>query len=110
MANLLTCLTPPHAHSIALRYALNGANVWLIGRNEERGKAILDQLRLASAEGHRRRQPNAESGSDNAAPHEFFSADLSKVEDVKRVAGEIATKAGEGGVDWLIEAQGGLRV
>ncbi|CAO1635098.1 unnamed protein product [Sympodiomycopsis kandeliae] len=92
---------------IALRYALCGANVWIIGRNPSNGKAVLDQLRLASAEGHRRRHPNDESKSAVENPHEFFSADLSKVEDVHRVALEIASKAGPDGVDYLVETQGG---
>lgn len=103
----LTIFSTPTSRSIALRYALCGANVWIIGRNTSRGEAVLDQLRLASAEGHRRRNPSAESPDSSSNPHLFFSADLSNVEDTKRVAQEIASKAGKNGVDYLIETQGG---
>ncbi|CAO1625317.1 unnamed protein product [Parajaminaea phylloscopi] len=90
---------------IALRFALSGASVWIIGRSEDKAHAVLDQLRLASAEA-RRRQGKSASGDDGHG-HDFFQADLSKVEDIKRVADLIASRAGTEGIDYLIETQGG---
>lgn len=100
--------------SIALRYALAGASVWIVGRNEQKANSVLEQLRLASAEAHRRKQPAGAVAVDSkqdrgTAEHDFFQADLSKVEDIERVAGEIQKKAGSDGIDWLIETQGESR-
>lgn len=87
---------------IALRFALAGANVWLIGRNEDKAKEVLKQLEQASAEARRRAGSSAE-----ASQHEFFQADLSSPAGVSKVANRIADKAGKGGIDYLIETQGG---
>lgn len=90
---------------IALRFALAGASVWLIGRSEERGKQVIDQLKLASAEAARRQGiPEAESATNR---HDFFSADLSNPKEVKRVAKTIIEKAGDEGIDYLVQTQGG---
>ncbi|TKY87833.1 hypothetical protein EX895_003414 [Sporisorium graminicola] len=94
---------------IALRFALSGASVWLIGRNESKANQVLEQLRSASAEASRRAAVNGSlaSSSSGAAEHQFFQADLSSTAGVKRVAAEISGKAGKGGIDYLIETQGG---
>lgn len=87
-----------------MRFALSGASVWIVGRSEQKAHAVLDQLRLASAEAHRR-NGKTESGAPN--DHTFFRADLSSVEDIKRVSSEISSKAGKEGIDYLFETQGG---
>ncbi|EST04697.1 Short-chain dehydrogenase/reductase SDR [Kalmanozyma brasiliensis GHG001] len=86
---------------IALRFALSGASVWLVGRNENKANEVLIQLRAASAEAARR------ASSKSTAEHQFFQADLSSTAGVKKAASEISSKAGRGGVDYLIETQGG---
>ncbi|SJX62442.1 uncharacterized protein SRS1_13291 [Sporisorium reilianum f. sp. reilianum] len=92
---------------IALRFALSGASVWLIGRNESKANQVLEQLRNASAEAARRAAVNGGSASSGSAEHQFFQADLSSTSGVKKVAAEISSKAGKGGIDYLIETQGG---
>lgn len=47
---------------VALRYSQAGASVYVIGRSEQRGKAVLEELRQAS--------------SDAQAKFEFIQADL----------------------------------
>lgn len=85
-----------------MRFALAGADVWIIGRGEQKAKSVLDQLRLASAEAHRR------NGKTNASSdHQFFQADLRRVEDIERVANDIKKRAGSKGIDYLVETQGG---
>lgn len=86
---------------IALRFALSGASVWLVGRNETKANEVLSQLRAASAEAARR------ASSKAVAEHQFFQADLASTAGVKKVASEISSKAGKAGVDYLIETQGG---
>lgn len=75
-----------------------------MGRSEERANGVLEKLRMASAEAHRRKSATGKSQAQD--DHTFFQADLSKTEEVQRVAGAIADKAGEGGVDWLVMTQG----
>lgn len=91
---------------IALRFALAGASVWLIGRNEQKANEVLETLRKASAEAQRRAASSSSSGS-TAAEHQFFKADLSSPAGVKFVADAVTNKAGKGGIDYLIETQGG---
>lgn len=88
---------------IALRFALSGASVWLIGRNEAKGAEVLETLRKASAEYQRR----ANASSSSSPDHQFFKADLSSPAGVKAVASEVSAKAGKGGLDFLIETAGG---
>lgn len=88
---------------IALRFALSGASVWLIGRNEQKANEVLETLRKASAEAKRR----SSSPSSGGAEHQFFKADLSSPVGVKSVATEITNLAGKSGIDYLIETQGG---
>lgn len=95
---------------IALRFALAGASVWIVGRSQEKADGVLDRLRQASAEAERRRSMNSgaqSKGGGAAEDHSFFQADLSKAAEVKRVAEDIASKAGERGIDHLFECQGG---
>lgn len=87
---------------IALRLALTGAEVWLVGRSSERAEALLETLRAASAEAGRR------AGTNGERAHAFFHADLSRPGEVRDVAEAIKQKAGEKGVDWLVECQGEL--
>ncbi|CAD6886970.1 unnamed protein product [Tilletia controversa] len=89
---------------IALRFAKAGAEVWIIGRNEDKAAGVLEQLKKASEE-HAAQQPK--QGSHSTPHHEFFKADLSQPKDMDRVAAEIAKRAGDAGVDHLIECQGG---
>lgn len=88
---------------IALRFALAGASVWVIGRSEERGKEIVKKLEQASLEGARRRQRAADGDKPE---FDFLRADLSDVEEIKRVAEVVKQKAGSRGIDWLFETQG----
>ncbi|KAJ1035735.1 hypothetical protein NDA13_000395 [Ustilago tritici] len=90
---------------ISLRFALAGASVWLIGRNEEKANEVLETLRKASAEAQRRLATS--SPTSHNAEHEFFKADLSSPTALKSVASDITSKAGKGGIDYLIETQGG---
>ncbi|KAE8211464.1 hypothetical protein CF327_g4777 [Tilletia walkeri] len=89
---------------IALRFAKAGAQVWIIGRNEVKAQETLDQLKKAS-EDYAVRQ--GKEGQSSSPEHEFFKADLSQPKEMDRVAAEIAKRAGEAGVDHLIECQGG---
>lgn len=92
---------------IALRFALAGASVWLVGRNETKANEVLETLRKASAEAQRRATVNGSSTSGSGQDHLFFKADLGSTAGVKTVASEITAKAGRGGIDYLIETQGG---
>ncbi|EPQ28908.1 uncharacterized protein PFL1_03709 [Pseudozyma flocculosa PF-1] len=97
---------------IALRFALSGASVWLVGRNAEKASQVIEQLDKASAEAQRRRtinsSPSSSKPSDDAgSKHAFFQADLSTTSGIKDVADKISQKAGKGGIDYLIETQGG---
>jgi NAD(P)-dependent dehydrogenase (short-subunit alcohol dehydrogenase family) len=91
---------------IALKFALAGSSVWIIGRSEERGAEVVKKLQQASLEGARRRQ---RAGDAEKPDFDFFKADLSDVEEVKRVAGEVKKRAGSKGIDWLFETQGAFR-
>lgn len=94
---------------IALRFALAGASVWIVGRSEQRAAAMLEKLNAASEEAQRRRKQNAALQSKTLeADHAFFRADLSDMKEVHRVAAEIKGRAGERGIDWLFESQGEL--
>ncbi|UZJ54578.1 hypothetical protein CBS101457_003898 [Exobasidium rhododendri] len=89
---------------IALRFALAGATVWVVGRSEERGVEIVKKLHQASLEAARRRKIEQE---DSDVDHAFFQADLSDVEEIKRVAEDVRKRSGKEGIDWLFETQGG---
>lgn len=88
---------------IALRFALAGASVWIIGRSEERGAEVVKKLQQASLEAARKQSINQE---DFKADHAFLKADLSDVNEIKRVAEEVKKRAGSEGIDWLFETQG----
>lgn len=75
---------------VARRFARAGADVWIVVRNEQKGKAVVDELKRLGA-------PDAR----------YFLADLSSKDDCQRAAGEIKTAAGEGGVAYLVQTQGG---
>jgi len=94
---------------LALRFALGGASVWLIGRNEVKAEELIDKLKLASAEASRRREQNGNKSNGSAEPdHQFIKADLSDVDELKRLVQDVRKKAGDRGIDWLIECQGQL--
>ncbi|EJD54794.1 NAD(P)-binding protein [Auricularia subglabra TFB-10046 SS5] len=81
---------------VAKRFAQAGAEVWIVGRNETRGRAgrdALAQLRQVAAPG-------------TPAPR-LFLGDLSRKRDCLRVAGELKNAASERGIAYLIQTQGG---
>ncbi|KIS69531.1 uncharacterized protein UMAG_02070 [Mycosarcoma maydis] len=93
---------------IALRFALSGASVWLVGRNENKAADVLELLNKASAEAARRSSASSKAAcTTSSVDHQFFKADLSSTAEVKQVASEIIAKAGKGGIDYLIETAGG---
>ncbi|GAA5888188.1 hypothetical protein JCM5296_000223 [Sporobolomyces johnsonii] len=77
--------------AVSLRFAQAGANVFIIGRNEDKAKTVLDELRKNGGEGK---------------TYEFIKADLSSVDEVKRVADELKRKSG-GTIHYLVTTQGG---
>lgn len=99
---------------IALRFALAGASVWIIGRSEERGQEVMKKLQQASQEATRRRHSsisssNDDQNQDSQAQHAFIRADLSDVDEVKRVVEVVKERAGSRGIEWLFETQGAYR-
>ncbi|KAN0063184.1 hypothetical protein ACQY0O_004348 [Thecaphora frezii] len=90
---------------VALRFALSGASVWIVGRNEQKAKEVLEQLERATAEVHRRRSLSTDPA--DIKKHQFFQADLSTTSGVQKVADEVGRAAGAGGIDYLVETQGG---
>ncbi|KZV90358.1 NAD(P)-binding protein [Exidia glandulosa HHB12029] len=78
---------------VAARFAQAGAEVWIVVRNAQRGNDQLKELRS--------RVP-----SSSPQPR-LFVADLNIVADLRRVVEEISTAAGDRGVDYLIQTQGG---
>lgn len=95
---------------IALRFALAGASVWIVGRSEERGAEVVKTLQQAALEGARRRLSTINDKDVELTTNKdftFFKVDLSDVKEINRVADEITKRAGKGGVDWLFESQGG---
>lgn len=86
---------------IALRFALAGASVWIIGRSAQRGGEVVQKLHLASEESQRRRKKVTDKPD-----HHFFQADLSDVHQVQQVAKHIQERSKRGGIDWLFECQG----
>ncbi|GAA6001394.1 hypothetical protein JCM10207_006645 [Rhodosporidiobolus poonsookiae] len=80
--------------AVSLRFAQAGSNVFIIGRNEDLGQKVVEQMKAAgtAAEGR---------------TFEFIKADLSSVKEVKRVADELKAKTGAKGIDFLVQTQGG---
>ncbi|GAA5850635.1 hypothetical protein JCM8547_001938 [Rhodosporidiobolus lusitaniae] len=78
--------------AVAFRFAQAGANVFVIGRNTQRGSEVVEQLKAAGGEGK---------------TFEFIQADLSSPKEAKRVADELKAKTGAKGIDFLVQAQGG---
>ncbi|KZV84718.1 NAD(P)-binding protein [Exidia glandulosa HHB12029] len=78
---------------VAVRFARAGAEVWLVVRNEQKGKEVAEELKQVAPPG---------------TPHpRIFIADMNVKADVFRCADEIKTAAGEAGVHYLIQNQGG---
>ncbi|GAA6059023.1 hypothetical protein JCM10212_001248 [Sporobolomyces blumeae] len=77
--------------ALGVRFAKAGANVFVIGRNPQRGQDVVDQLRAAGKPG---------------CQYEFIKADLSLTTEVRRVAEELKTKSG-GEIHYLVTTQGG---
>ncbi|KZV84719.1 NAD(P)-binding protein [Exidia glandulosa HHB12029] len=78
---------------IAVRFARAGAEIWLVVRNEQRGQAVVDELVKVAPSGTPRPR--------------IFLADMNVKEEVFRCADEIKAAAGEAGVHYLIQNQGG---
>ncbi|GAA6014952.1 hypothetical protein JCM11491_002369 [Sporobolomyces phaffii] len=77
--------------ALAERFSQAGANVFVIGRNQQRGDQVVKELeRLGNGRGK----------------YEFIQADLSSTSEVKRVARELKAKSG-GEVHYLVTTQGG---
>ncbi len=100
-ANARSSLAVPRASvpALLLRFALSGASVWLVGRNESKATEVLDLLSKALCRSVSRRRASTKSPA-GSAEHHFFQADLSSTSGVKKVAKEITDKAGKGGVDY----------
>lgn len=86
--------------SIAIRFAELGAAIIIVGRNEMLGSEMVKKLEKASFT----------SGWDNrdgiTRRFKFSKRDLSKVEEIKGAAEDIAQWAGKKGVHYLIQCQG----
>ncbi|EJD45670.1 NAD(P)-binding protein [Auricularia subglabra TFB-10046 SS5] len=80
---------------VALQFAKSGAEVWIVGRNPKSCAETVEKLKQAAPDG---------VSTDG---FRFFHADLSVVADTARAAREISDAAGERGVDYLLETQGG---
>ncbi|KAI5481884.1 protein of glucose/ribitol dehydrogenase family [Pseudohyphozyma bogoriensis] len=78
--------------STALRFAQAGASVYVIGRNEKLGNAVVDELKRIGGDGK---------------TYEFIKADLSLMSSVKETAATLQAKTGAHGIDYLVETQGG---
>ncbi|KAJ8473355.1 hypothetical protein ONZ45_g16330 [Pleurotus djamor] len=76
---------------IALRCAELGASVLIVGRNPQRGTAVVESLKLKNASGR----------------HRFVEKDLGTVDAIKEIVEEIVTWAGDDGVHYLYLSQGG---
>ncbi|GAA5923855.1 hypothetical protein JCM1841_001413 [Sporobolomyces salmonicolor] len=77
--------------AVSARFAEAGADVFIIGRNEDKGKSVVEELRKKGREGK---------------TYEFIKADLSSVNEVRRVAEELERKSG-GTIHYLVTTQGG---
>lgn len=94
---VVTGATQGIGEGIALRCAQLGASrVFVVGRNQERGNAVLERLRAIASQ------------RSNSKQHfEFLKADLSTIEAIKQTASEIQSKVGPNGLDYLLMTQGG---
>ncbi|GAA5894045.1 putative short-chain dehydrogenase/reductase [Sporobolomyces salmoneus] len=77
--------------AIAQRFATAGSSVFVIGRNQDRGNKVIEELKRLG---------------DSKAKYEFIQADLSSTDEVKRVAEELKKKSG-GEIHYLVTTQGG---
>ncbi|BGP55832.1 hypothetical protein JCM8202_002638 [Rhodotorula sphaerocarpa] len=81
--------------AVGLRFARAGANVYIIGRNEQLGNEVVEKCRQQATQ------------RGDVRTYEFIKADLSSVSEVRRVAEELKRKAGSNGIDYLVTSQGG---
>ncbi|POY75149.1 hypothetical protein BMF94_1781 [Rhodotorula taiwanensis] len=81
--------------AVGLRFAQAGANVYIIGRNEQLGREVVEKCR-----------EQAHDAGDGRT-YEFIKADLSSVSEVRRVAEVLKEKSGSKGIDYLVTSQGG---
>lgn len=94
---VVTGATQGIGEGIAVRCAQLGASrVFIVGRSEERGNAVLERLRAVARE-----RP------DSKQQFEFLKADLSTLETIKQTASQIQKKVGADGLDYLLMTQGG---
>jgi len=78
---------------VAKRFSEAGASVYIIGRNEQRGSQVLDDLRKASPDASR-------------ADFQFIKADLSLTTGIKDACKQVLQKAGSNGINYLVQTQG----
>ncbi|KAH9465378.1 hypothetical protein MJO29_007134 [Puccinia striiformis f. sp. tritici] len=94
---VVTGATQGIGEGIALRCAQLGASrIFVVGRNQERGNAVLERLRAVANE-----------RADSKQQFEFIKADLSTIKTIKQTASEIQKKVGTNGLDYLLMTQGG---
>jgi NAD(P)-dependent dehydrogenase (short-subunit alcohol dehydrogenase family) len=78
---------------VALRFAQAGANVVVIGRNQERLDKVVSEARKVAKSADQK--------------FDYVSADLSLISGIKTAAKEVEAKT-NGKVDYLIQTQGGM--
>ena len=88
---LITGATDGIGKETAIGMAKNGYNLILIGRNEEKGKKVSDEIRKIA----------------DSIDIDFFKADLMLMKEVSRVADEVCQKYDR--IDVLINNVGGRR-
>ncbi|KAJ8481017.1 hypothetical protein ONZ45_g15451 [Pleurotus djamor] len=81
---------------IALRFAELGASVLIVGRNSSLGNGLLESMKAKAKTG------------PSLAKFAFVQKDLGVLKEIKEAAEEIAVWAGDDGVSYLFQSQGGI--
>jgi NAD(P)-dependent dehydrogenase (short-subunit alcohol dehydrogenase family) len=84
---------------IAVRFAELGASVLIVGRKETLGSEMIKTLESASQK---------DGGKTAGVRFGFVRRDLGSVEEIKAAAEDIAQWAGDRGVHYLVQSQGGV--
>ncbi|KAL0954040.1 hypothetical protein HGRIS_005194 [Hohenbuehelia grisea] len=79
--------------AIGVRFAELGASVLIVGRNQKAGDEVVGQMKKGSTR--------------EDAKLEFLRKDLGSVEEIKAAVEDIAVWAGDAGVHYLVQSQGG---